>query len=447
MARRIIAALLIVVSCLLAPLALGGYWAQHTLTDTATFNETLAPLADDPLVRQTVATEATSAIIDAVDAQARAEKALGSLSGPLADIRPNDSVIAAAIASGVNNAITSGVDSYVNGDRFGDAWLTISTGLQKRFVALIERDTTDAAVTLVDGQIVLNTKLALDKVQAELVERQIPFAGTLDIPGRDVVLADTPNLQLAADALAIFLPVASWLWVVVLVMLIVGVLLWRPRARGLLWAGLGIALGAAVTYFVLDLGSAQLASNAPQGFASLVSVLITTLLRFLVNALLVMLALGIAIALAGLAGRGHRVRSLGANGDRWGRPPLGSTDGCQRTGSVHLGAPDVHPDPAGTGDRSRCGLPDRPSAPESFDCGLERGHRGGRPAGDRGGRGGWTGMGVRPCRGADSLHPGRGLHPGRPCVRHFESGAPATAPLDSPADPANPWLSGPHPRH
>ncbi|MDH4016704.1 MAG: hypothetical protein OEV20_05135, partial [Actinomycetota bacterium] len=145
MARRIIAALLIIVASLLAPFAVGGLWAQQTLTETEAFTETLAPLVDDPLVQQTVSTEVTDAIVGAVDAEARAEQLLGNLSGPLSDLRSEvsvDSVIAAAIATGVNNAIASGVDSYVQSDQFGQGWTALTTTLHEQFVKLLERDTT-----------------------------------------------------------------------------------------------------------------------------------------------------------------------------------------------------------------------------------------------------------------------------------------------------------------
>ena len=328
MARRIIAALLIILASVLAPFAVGALWAERTITSPQAFNETLAPLADDPLVRQTVSTEVSAAIISAIDAEARAESFLGGLSGPLAELRGEssvDSVIAAAIASGVNNAITSGVDSYVESDQFGQGWQAVTALLQEQFVALINRDTVDAAVTLQDGQIVLDTAVVVEKIQAQLAERGVPFAGTLDVPGRQVVLADAPNLQLVANALSVFLPVAAWLWLVVVIMFVVGVLLWRPRSRGLMWTGLGLAIGALVTYVALDLGSAQLVNAAPAGYSALFSAVSTTLLRFLVNALLVMLTLGVVLALAGwLAGAspfGRRTRlAIAGAAHRWGSP-------------------------------------------------------------------------------------------------------------------------------
>jgi hypothetical protein len=269
----------------------------------------LAPLADDPLVRQTVAAEASDAIVSAVDAEARAQALLGGLDGPLAGLRADrgaDSVLASAIASGVNDAITSAVNSYVASDAFGSGWSSVTSVLHEEFVKLLERDTTDAAVTLQDGQVVLNTAKAFDRVQKQLAERGVPFTDGLQIPGRDVVLADAPNLGLAAQALNIFLPVATWLWVVVVVLFVAGILLWRPRSRGLLWTGVALGAGGVLLYAGLDLGKAAVVSSAPTAYSSLVDAVSTTLLRFLVNAILVMICLGVALAVAGWLGGATR---------------------------------------------------------------------------------------------------------------------------------------------
>jgi len=324
MARRIIAALLIIVASLLAPFALGALWAERTITETDLFVETLAPLVDDPAVQQTVATEVSTAVIEALDAQGRIEQALSQVNGPLAGLRP-DSAIAQGIASGINGAIESGVTSYTQSDRFGDAWTAISTLLQEQFVKLINRDTTDAAVTLQDGQVVLDTKVAVDKVTAQLSERGVPFVDSLEVPGREVVLADTPNLQTAATALGIFLPVANWLWVVVLLMFVLGIVLWRPRSRGVMWTGIGLMLGGGLMYLGLGFGQSQLVAQAPADFSGVLSAVSTTMLRFLVNALLVMTCLGIALAIAGwLAGAtpsGRKVRdAIAGAAHRWGSP-------------------------------------------------------------------------------------------------------------------------------
>ncbi len=326
MARRLIAALLIVLASLLAPFAVGALWAERTITDTQAFTETLAPLSEDPVVRDTVATEVSAAIIEALDAESRAEDLLGSFEGPLADLRTDqglDSVIAAAIASGVNEAITAGVDAYVNSARFGQGWEVLTTALQEQFVSLLENRDPDSAVTLRDGQIVLNTERALQQIQQQLADQGVPFVGQLGVPGREIVLADTPNLQLAADALSIFLPVAAGLWVVVVAMFIGGILLWRPRSRAVMWTGVGLSVGSLAAYIGLDLGAATLTHAAPTGYGPLVETVMATLLRFLVNALLAMLTIGVALIVAGwLAGAtpaGRRSRlAITGRAHRWG---------------------------------------------------------------------------------------------------------------------------------
>lgn len=326
MARRVIAALLIIIASVLAPFAVGALWAERTITTTQTFTETLAPLADDPIVRETVATEVSTAIIEALDAQTRAEDLLGGLEGPLAGLRSErglDSVIAAAIASGVNDAITSGVEAYVDSDRFGRGWELLTTGLQEQFVALLENRDPDSAVTLREGEIILDTGVALERIQEQLAEQGVPFVGALGIPGREIVLADAPNLQLVADALSIFMPIATWLWVVVVAMFIGGILLWRPRSRAVLWTGVGLSVGSLAAYVGLNLGTATITHAAPTGYGPLAETVMVTLLRFLVNALLVVLTLGVALVLGGWlagatpAGRRARLAITGA-AHRWG---------------------------------------------------------------------------------------------------------------------------------
>jgi hypothetical protein len=111
----------------------------------------------------------------------------------------------------------------------------------------------------------------------------------------------------------------------VLVMFLIGILLWRPRSRGIMWTGVGLAVGGALMFAGLNLGQATLVTEAPDAYAAVFSAVTTTLLRFLVNAFLVMICLGIALAIAGwLAGAtksGRKVRdAIATAAHRWGSP-------------------------------------------------------------------------------------------------------------------------------
>jgi len=312
--RRVLAAVLIVVASVLAPFAVGANWAQRTITDSQRFAETLQPLADSPEVHQVVQSALSEAVIDAVDAEARLDRLLPQAA-------------AKAVAAGVNSAIQSGIEEYVQGDRFGQLWVTLSGAIQVQLMDLIERDDT-GAVRLEEGRIVLDTAVAADIIKAELAERGVPYVDQIEaglIQG-DIVLAESPSLQIALDALRIFLPVAAWLWIVVLGLLVLGILLWRPRARGMMWAGLGLLLGGLTTWIALNVGSAVLVDQAgTPNLAALMSEAVEVVVRFLVNALLVMVTLGACLILAGwLAGgtrSGKGIRdAIAASAHRWGTP-------------------------------------------------------------------------------------------------------------------------------
>jgi hypothetical protein len=314
MARRVIAAVLVVLASVLAPFAVGARWAEQTLIDAQRFSETLSPLADSPEVHQVVESTISGAIIDALDVQDRLEGFLPTR-------------VAEPVASGVNAAILTGVEAFVEGDEFGRVWLLLTSEAQEQFVRLLDRDAA-GAITVEEGTLVLNTGVAAEMVKDKLVERGVPFIGDLDaglIKG-EVVLADTPNLQIVLDALRIFLPVAEWLWLAVLAMMMLSILLWRPRARGMMWAGLGLLIGGVLTWVALRMGTAVLVDSAgTTNVTELLQVTVSTVVRFLVNSLLVMITLGASLMLAGwLAGgtlSGKRLRDAVATSvQRWGIP-------------------------------------------------------------------------------------------------------------------------------
>lgn len=324
MFRRVTAAVLIILATILAPFAVGALWVQQTVMNQERFVSTVGPLAADPAVQDVVATETTEAILEQLDTETRLKAALESANGPVASIIDNP-VVLNAISSGVTSAVTSGVSNFVHGDDFPQLWTTLSGEVQQGFAQLVNRDTANAALKLQDGQLVLNTAVAVDKVRADLVARGVPFASELSVPGRDVVIANTPNLQKLADALRIFMPIASWMWVVVLAMFALGVFLWRPRVRGVMWAGLGFLLAGGLTYLGLRYGEAAATRAAPSTYAEITGSVTSLLLRFLATALLAMVAIGVALLVGGYLGGGTRTGRLVRDRVRgfahgWGEP-------------------------------------------------------------------------------------------------------------------------------
>lgn len=286
--RRAVGALLVIVASLLAPVALAGYWLQHTLTDPRSFADTVAPLAERAEVRAAVGAAVTTAIVEGLAAEGR----LGpTRAGPL------DARIV------VERAVGSAVTRFVEGDGFDDAWQAMTTGVGMTMAGLLEPDAS-GPLSLSAGTLALDTGVVVEQVRARLVEQGLPWVGSLDLTGlgRRVVLVDSPELQRAVDALRLILPAAGWLWVPVAALFVVGVALWPDRRRGLAWTGIGLALAGAALWWALRWAHATLAASAGSSqVAVLVDLLAGAVLRIPQAGALVMGSVGGALAVgAGL---------------------------------------------------------------------------------------------------------------------------------------------------
>lgn len=65
--RSLVAILLVVVGCVLAPLGVVAAWTADTVGDTDRYVKTVAPLASDPDIQNAVANRVTSAVMDHLD--------------------------------------------------------------------------------------------------------------------------------------------------------------------------------------------------------------------------------------------------------------------------------------------------------------------------------------------------------------------------------------------
>ncbi|WP_244632526.1 hypothetical protein [Microbacterium sp. Se63.02b] len=70
MARSIVAAIVLALAVLMAPIAAMGTWARLQLVDSDRFVATFAPLADDPDVQDFVSAQVSTAIHEQIDLDA-----------------------------------------------------------------------------------------------------------------------------------------------------------------------------------------------------------------------------------------------------------------------------------------------------------------------------------------------------------------------------------------
>ena len=292
--RGFTAWVLVIIAALLFPIALTAYWGQRTLTDTERYVATVAPLAQDPTVKQAVGDKLTAVIVTQIDAQQRVNDLLQDY--------PKLQPIAGPVAIGVNNFVGETVTKVLDSDQFDQLWITVNTQLQKGLISALSNDPT-GPVTIQGDQVVLDTGDLIAVVKQRLVDRGLSFAANLPVPpaaDRQVVLLTSPQLKQARVAYAIGQPVAQWLIYVVLLMFVIAVLVSRKRARMTMAVGVSIILGALVVRLIMAFGQSQIElSLNGTTFAIAQEAFFTILTVFLLNAVRAAYAVGLVLLLVG----------------------------------------------------------------------------------------------------------------------------------------------------
>jgi len=78
--RTIVAVLLIVLGCVLAPLAGVAVWARNQVTNSDRYVATITPLASDPAIQQAITDQITAQVFTAIDIQALTTQVVDALS-------------------------------------------------------------------------------------------------------------------------------------------------------------------------------------------------------------------------------------------------------------------------------------------------------------------------------------------------------------------------------
>src|SRR3982751_2854680 len=76
--RSVIAAVLIVLGCVMAPVALIAVWTHDEVTDTDHFVATAGPLIDDPAVQEALTNRVTTTVFEYVDVQDLADQVIAA---------------------------------------------------------------------------------------------------------------------------------------------------------------------------------------------------------------------------------------------------------------------------------------------------------------------------------------------------------------------------------
>ena len=122
------AALLIVLGCVLAPLAGVALWARNQVTNTDRYVATVAPLASDPAIQNAVADQITAQVFTYIDVQGLTNQALDALTerGLRPQVADQLRALSTPNANGVQSFTRTQVGTIVQSPAFADAWVQAS---------------------------------------------------------------------------------------------------------------------------------------------------------------------------------------------------------------------------------------------------------------------------------------------------------------------------------
>jgi hypothetical protein len=320
--RPPVATLLIVVGCLLAPVAVLGVWSANQVSDTGRYVANIEPLVHDPAIQNALTNKVTTEITSHLDVAGYTDQAAALLSSKgLSRVGALLNSFGPSITSAVTGFIHSQVHSIIASPQFANVWIQVNTVAHQQIVKVLSGRGT--AVSVSNGQVVIDLGPFINIVKQDLssrgftlVNRLPPIHPTLALfSSRDLVQAQS-GYRLIND-LKIVLPILS------LLLIGVGVYLARGHRRALIGAGLGLAASMLVLGIGLALFRSIYLNSVPAATlpSDAAAALFDTLVRFIKDALRALLVIGLVVAagafLTGPSTTAVQIRSASSSGLAW----------------------------------------------------------------------------------------------------------------------------------
>jgi hypothetical protein len=301
--RTIVAVVLIVLGCVLAPLAGVAVWARNQVTNTDRYVATVQPLASDPAIQQAVTDQITAQVFTYVDIQALTSQVVDALAARVEGrgLPPQAAAalegLAGPIANGVQGFVRTQVERIVQSQAFADAWVQANRVAHDALVKALTGEG-GGAVTVANDTVTLNLAPFIQTVKQRLVAQGFTLAERIPQVDKSFVLFQSEDITRARSAFNLLNTLGVWLPVIALILIGIGVYVAKDHRRALIGAGLGVAAGMVL----LALGLAVFRSIYLDGVPAAVlphdaaAVLYDTIVRFLRAGLRTLLVLGLVVA-------------------------------------------------------------------------------------------------------------------------------------------------------
>jgi len=242
--RRIVAATLLVVGCVLVPVSLSAVWVRNTLLDTDNYVATVGPLAQNSDIQHGVADRITTALF----ADGKVQKRITDALPARADI------LAAPISSGLETVTNTAALKLLQSDRFQTLWNNVNRRAHAAVVNVLTGG--GSRVSTKDGSVSLNVEQIFTNVKQRLDKRGITLFDSVQLPAKyqNVVLFQSKALEQAQTGVDL-LQTMAWVLPFILLLCFGGAIaLSSDRRRTVMRAGIWVAVVVALQLALLSVG-------------------------------------------------------------------------------------------------------------------------------------------------------------------------------------------------
>ncbi|MFC8427056.1 hypothetical protein [Streptomyces sp. NPDC057253] len=251
-ARHAGATVLLVLTLLLAPLALVATWVHDQVSDTDRYVQTVAPLASDPAVQDVVIDRLTDRVVAQVDVAAITASLTTTLAANGAPPRVVEGArsLTAPLRSAVRTVVERNVARVVTSDVFQQTWEGANRRAHTAVLTMLTGDR-EGAVRADGDTVQLDIGAVVDQVRQRLVDAGFEKAAAIPDTDRTVTLFRTEQLAKAQDGMRLLDVVGTWLPVLTLALGALAVWVAPGHRVMVMITALGVGLMAVVVLVAL----------------------------------------------------------------------------------------------------------------------------------------------------------------------------------------------------
>ncbi|MGW7447497.1 hypothetical protein [Kitasatospora sp. NPDC054795] len=281
--RTVGSVVLIVISSLLALLAVIAVWTNSIIGDTDRYVATVAPLASNPDVQAALTSRVTSEVLAQIDVKAVVNQLsqaavqqgvppqlgtlIGGLSGP--------------ITSGLTQLVSTTVSKVVTSDQFETLWVDANRAVHSSLdKALTGKG--GGAVSLENNQVAIDIGPFVAKVKDQLVASGFGPAAKIPEVHTSFVIYQSKDIGKFKSYFRLLEIMGTWLPIIAVLVAAAGVFTAVNRRHGLIGAALGVAIAMLLLGVVLTVFRSFYLDHLPPGASQAAAgAIYDTLIRFL----------------------------------------------------------------------------------------------------------------------------------------------------------------------